>query len=280
MFSPLRNRFGIPGVISVIALVFAMFGGAYAATNSGGKATASAKAKKGPRGPKGATGPAGPQGPAGPAGPAGAKGDAGAAGSNGAPGAPGKSVTVSEIEAEEEGCDELGGAEVKQEGASSGVEVCNGAPWTAGGTLPSGSTQTGAFSPPQPATKIFGFIEAPGDLEEGQYLFPVSFSIPLSSAPTFVYVPAVGEAFGSAAGCPGVIGGIPKANSGKFCVYVAGAGLIEGVEFEIPSASVSAIRPDAPISSPSTLGASRSGAILRVSCAETCVGAGLWAVTG
>ena len=42
MLSPLRNRFGIPGVISVIALVFAMFGGAYAATNSndGGKATA------------------------------------------------------------------------------------------------------------------------------------------------------------------------------------------------------------------------------------------------
>ena len=48
MFSTLRNRFGIPGVISVIALVFAMFGGAYAASNSsgGGKATASAKAKK------------------------------------------------------------------------------------------------------------------------------------------------------------------------------------------------------------------------------------------
>jgi hypothetical protein len=51
MFSTLRNRFGIPGVISVIALVFAMLGGAYAANNSsgGGKATASAKVKKGPR---------------------------------------------------------------------------------------------------------------------------------------------------------------------------------------------------------------------------------------
>ena len=32
MFSTLRTRFGIPGVISVIALVFAMFGGAYAAS--------------------------------------------------------------------------------------------------------------------------------------------------------------------------------------------------------------------------------------------------------
>ena len=47
MFSPLRNRFGIPGAISVIALVFAMFGGAYAASDNsgGGKATASAKKK-------------------------------------------------------------------------------------------------------------------------------------------------------------------------------------------------------------------------------------------
>ena len=88
MFSTLRNRFGIPGVISVIALVFAMFGGAYAASNSsgGGKATASAKAKKGPRGPKGATGPAGPAGAQGPAGPAGAKGDPGATGATGATG--------------------------------------------------------------------------------------------------------------------------------------------------------------------------------------------------
>ena len=70
MFSTLRNRFGIPGVISVIALVFAMFGGAYAASNSsgGGKATASAKAKQGPRGKTGKTGPAGPAGPAGPVG--------------------------------------------------------------------------------------------------------------------------------------------------------------------------------------------------------------------
>ncbi|HKB50891.1 MAG TPA: hypothetical protein VKC63_05620, partial [Solirubrobacterales bacterium] len=67
MLSPLRNRFGIPGVISVIALVFAMLGGAYAASDNGsGKATASAKAKAGPRGPRGKTGPAGPAGPAGP----------------------------------------------------------------------------------------------------------------------------------------------------------------------------------------------------------------------
>jgi hypothetical protein len=82
MFSVLKNRMGIPGVISVIALVFAMFGGAYAASNDG-KATKSAKTKRGPRGPKGA------QGPQGSPGPQGAKGDKGEPGVNGKDGVTG-----------------------------------------------------------------------------------------------------------------------------------------------------------------------------------------------
>lgn len=87
MFSMFRNRFGIPGVIAVMALVFAMFGGAYAANHPrGGKATASAKAKKGPRGPRGKTGPAGPTGPQGLPG---ANGKDGATGPPGPPGPPG-----------------------------------------------------------------------------------------------------------------------------------------------------------------------------------------------
>lgn len=91
MFSIIKNRFGIPGVISVVALVFAMLGGAYAAGNGGsGKATGSAKkGKQGPPGPRGKTGPAGPAGPTGPAGPAGAKGDPGAPGAEGKQGPPG-----------------------------------------------------------------------------------------------------------------------------------------------------------------------------------------------
>jgi len=96
MLSPLRNRFGIPGVISVIALVFAMLGGAYAASDTGGSGSkASASAKKGPRGPRGPKGPAGPAGPQGPAGPAGKdgaqgpKGDTGAQGPKGEKGAKG-----------------------------------------------------------------------------------------------------------------------------------------------------------------------------------------------
>ncbi|HEY8808435.1 MAG TPA: hypothetical protein VIM28_00310 [Solirubrobacterales bacterium] len=267
MLSPLRNRFGIPGVISVIALVFAMFGGAYAATNSGGKATASAKAKKGPRGPKGATGPAGPQGPTGPAGPQGPKGDPGASGSNG------KSVTVTEIEEEEEACDELGGAEVKQEGAAQGTEVCNGkegSPWTAGGALPKKATETGVFGPPQ-AYQVGEETYYSPIMTTGRYQLSVNFSIPLATAPEFVLVSSASEEFGSAPGCPGVTGGVPKANSGKFCVY-----LHEAVGLP-PVPVVLATRADEYL----TAGAGPSGTLLEVRCEEgPCIGAGLWAVTG
>ncbi|HVY78337.1 MAG TPA: hypothetical protein VG898_07515 [Solirubrobacterales bacterium] len=217
MFSTLRTRFGIPGVISVIALVFAMLGGAYAANNSsgGGKATASkakkAKAKKGPRGPRG------PKGDIGAAGPAGAPGKDGTNGTNGAPG---KSVLLSDTAP---GCPE-GGITVEIEGFGTPTEVCNGeegtpgangntvlngtvapsaatgangdfyidtvankiygpkaagawpagvdlkgpegSPWTAGGTLPSGATETGSWLIPASASG-------------GQTA--VSFSIPLAT---------------------------------------------------------------------------------------------------
>jgi hypothetical protein len=89
MFSMFRTRFGIPGVISVAALVFAMIGGAYAASSPGGGSKASSskvKVKRGPRGRRGATGPAGPAGARGatglqgPIGPQGPKGDVGSPG--------------------------------------------------------------------------------------------------------------------------------------------------------------------------------------------------------
>lgn len=216
MFSLLRNRFGIPGVISVIALVFAMFGGAYAASNDGGgKATASAKAKKGPRGPKG---PKGDTGPAGPAGPAGAKGDTGAAGANGtngAPGAPGqdgKSVEAIEFgptEEEEHGepCGERGGVEF--ESASPDTFACNGeegSPWTAGGTLPSGATETGSWFTP----------EAEG---------PISFPIPLAAAIPGGNVEKIAEGATPPANCDDGEGTAPsaahpEADKGYLCIFV------------------------------------------------------------
>jgi len=81
MVSRLRRHFGIPGTLAVLALVFAMFGGAYAAKKQGFIITKLSQIKpsvrnqlKGKQGPKGDSGP---------------KGDAGARGAAGAPGAPG-----------------------------------------------------------------------------------------------------------------------------------------------------------------------------------------------
>ncbi len=204
MCSTLRNRFGIPGAISVIALVFAMFGGAYAASNSsgGGKATASAKAK---RGPKGATGPAGP---------AGAKGDAGAAGANGTNGSGGVSATTESFNGAAHGCTE-GGVVVKS--ASPETVVCNGkkgthgtngtngSPWTAGGTLPVGSTETGSWSfRERTAEYVFAFA-------------PVSFAIPLAGEIDETHVHyETEENFGTF--CTGTAAN-PTAPSGELCVY-------------------------------------------------------------
>jgi hypothetical protein len=217
MFSTLRTRFGIPGVISVIALVFAMFGGAYAANNSasGGKATASAKAKKGPRGPKGATGPAGPAGPQGPTGAQGPKGDAGAAGSNGSNG-----VGVTSAPASAEECPSGG---TKFTSASGTSHVCNGEAASGGGypeLLPEEKTETGTWGKPYPVT--------PGTDEIGHVSFPISFPIPLAEEPTVVLVQPNEE---SKPACPGRGGSpdqepegyrptIPMAEPGFLCIYI------------------------------------------------------------
>ena len=233
MFSSLRTRFGIPGVISVIALVFAMFGGAYAASNSsgGGKATASAKAKQGPRGKTGKTGPAGPAGPAGPQGAAGAKGDKGDAGSNGTNGtngADGKSAeAVSFTGSKTVGsvtCTE-GGLEVKS--AKPASAVCNGVKGVNGQTgftesLPAGKTETGVWGVENFAASAKPLFEA--------FSFPIP--LPETTILTFNLIDKDGTAIkGSAANCPGT-SAEPKANAENLCIYVdpttvGGVGLVE-----------------------------------------------------
>ncbi|MDX6603377.1 MAG: hypothetical protein QOF13_2579 [Solirubrobacterales bacterium] len=202
MFSTLCTRFGIPGVISVIALVFAMLGGAYAASDSGsgGKATASAKAKKGPRGPKGATGPAGSAGPQGPAGPAGAKGDAGANGAAGAVGPTGPTGLQGN----------------KGTTGATGPTGATGATGLSGftETLPPGKTETGTWG---------GSFSEQSSVEKQ---IPISFPIPLA---------APGEAFflnqeetdeveineePGEGGCAGTVAK-PTAPPGVLCVYTA-----------------------------------------------------------
>jgi hypothetical protein len=292
MLSPLRNRFGIPGVISVIALVFAMLGGAYAATNSGsGKATASAKAKKGPRGPKGATGPAGPAGPAGPTGPAGAKGDAGSNGSNGKDGANGTNgtngtgVTTASFSGSKGACnEEQGGIEVKS--ASPAVLVCNGVegeageqgekgdkgdegePWSPNNTLPPGATETGAWA--------FTGTEA----DTAGIQVPISFPIQLAAGlkgitpgspefPTHVHFET--EA-GFEAACPG-LAGAPEANPGELCVYINLQEGVEGTSFKSIEKLTTLL---------GASGASRSGARLVFAPPTKAVasGNGTFAVTG
>jgi hypothetical protein len=102
----IRRNLTPPTALAVVALVFAMSGGAIAAKNS-----TTAEASKSNRGPKG---PRGKQGPPGIAGPQGLKGDTGARGERGATGL-------------------------------QGPKGDTGDPWTAGGFLPSGATVGGTW---------------------------------------------------------------------------------------------------------------------------------------
>ncbi len=244
MLSRLRKQFSVTALMfSIAALVLAGVGGAYGASNSG-QATAS-KAKQGPRGPKGPRGPAGSEGPAGPAGSQGPAGPAGPAGPQGAAGSPGP----------------------------------EGSPWTVGGKLPSGATETGSFSA---SGEFRSDPEVPGNpgflAENSAEATAVSFPIPLASAPVPVVVPVSEGGFGSASGCAGVVGGVPKAASGKFCVYVAPINAFT-------NATVGVFDPGAQPLVPPVEGAGRAGALLRQNCASEvlfgkCYAVGLWAVTG
>jgi hypothetical protein len=183
----LREPFGKAGLIlAVCAIVLALTGAAFAAGALTGKQKKEVEkiakkfsGKRGPAGPAGANGAAGAQGPAGPA---------GAAGKEGPQGKEGKQ-----------------GLEGKQ-----GPE---GSPWTAGGTLPSGETETGSWAfisgPEQPTFHlVFGKS-------------PISFPIPIASPGDEVETLTVnllemGEK--ETAACPGEFKE-PKAEPGQLCVY-------------------------------------------------------------
>lgn len=218
MSSRLRDRLGTPAmIISVIALVFALMGAAYAASGAltGKQKKEVQKIAKKYAGKPGAVGAAGPTGPAGPKGDAGAKGDKG---DNGNPGAPGKSVVVTPIAPGEFGCEERGGAEIEEEDEpSSVVEVCageEGSPWTDGGTLPPGALETGSFS--------FHGTEA----ENPNVGAPISFPIPLSAGieRPHIHIFGVDEEAAFFAACsenftPEANWEIPNAAPGEVCIW-------------------------------------------------------------
>jgi Collagen triple helix repeat (20 copies) len=154
---PIRSitePFGKAGLtVAILALVMAMVGGAWAAAglNSKQKKEVTKIAKKfaGKPGAPGATGPAGTNGTNGAPGP---KGETGAPGAPGAPGKDGKPG--------EEGPEGAPG--------SPGPKGDPGNPWTAAGTLPSGSTETGTWG----VNYVTGF-----NLQQ----VPISFPIPLAA---------------------------------------------------------------------------------------------------
>src|SRR3954471_6252362 len=203
MFSPLRNRFGIPGVISIIALVFAMTGGAFAAkslNSVGSKATASAGGRRGQRGPRG---PIGKPGPAGPQGPVGAKGDTGAAGTNGAVGPVGPA-------GKDGATGPAGSAGATGPAGTAGLTGATGATGQSGftATLPSGEIEVGTWS---------GTVGA-----SGLDFAPLSFPIPLAEDLGEANVHIIGEGGTGGTGCTGGKANTPKVGiePGNLCVYV------------------------------------------------------------
>jgi Collagen triple helix repeat (20 copies) len=304
MFKALRKHITPATILAFVALVFAITGGAFAASSPGGssgaKPTASttlasaAKAKpkakagpRGPAGPKGATGATGPTGatgatgaigatgPGGPQGAAGATGNTGETGSPGKNGANGASVASTAIAANPANteCKE-GGSEFTAGKAK--TFACNGEKGVLhpGETLPVGATETGAFSASGKQVPIANFgIEA--------LPIPISFTIRLATALSStlkVHLIGAGEGAGQgkenaaivAKECTGTEAE-PGAASGNLCIFFTDE---ENIEIS-GSLSLTA--------GGSGEGVSTTGAILLLH-AETGTAAmqawGTWAVTG
>ncbi len=292
MLSALRKHINPATALAFVALVFAITGGAFAATGGSGgggrgsnPATASVtsvataakskfkpKAKTGPRGPAGpkgatgatgATGPVGATGPAGPTGPGGPQGNLGNTGETGKEGPQGK--------------------EGKQ-GKPGPEGVCS----TANCVLPKGVTETGVWSV-GPLKPINGNDATTASI--------ASFSIPLAASlsnagceeqlPTchIHVIIGGGEEVTSVEGngnepkdgglnaqkepkpCPGSVEE-PQATAGNLCIYVASAtrAAFSGESILTPSGSG---------------GAGKAGALVNARIGEEDGGetAGTWAVT-
>ena len=217
--------------IAFIALIFAITGGAFAATGgSGGSgsgshasatltasaAKAKSKAKAGPRGPagkngtNGTNGAPGATGPAGPTGPAGGAGTPGTPGTNGTNGTNGESVKA-EPAAKPAECKE-GGTKLTVAGKSE--KVCNGEKGKEGNILPVlgvGTTETGSIAYQKPTEEAGGSLLVVS--------LAISFAIPLAAELDHEHVELV-EAGKTGSKCTGTPAE-PTAPSGVLCVYLA-----------------------------------------------------------
>ncbi len=223
MYRRFQDRFGTAGVIvAVVALIAALSGTALAASGAltGKQKKEVEKIAKKYAGKPGANGKDGTNGTNGTNGKDGAPGAAGKDGTNGTPGAPGapgnSPQVIEEFTAGEpgSGCDENGGVLYKVEGSGEPpVEVCDGedgSPWTAGGTLPPGATETGAWT-----------------VGPGRGIISTAFSFPIPLAEKIrgpnVKIEGVSSDFFTA--CTGS-GNKPKAPPGVICIYPTGASQI------------------------------------------------------
>jgi hypothetical protein len=244
MFSVLRRRLSYTNVVVTLAFVFAMTGGAYAASKFVITSTKQIKpsvlkqlqGKAGAQGPAGAAGAGGAQGPAGaagaqgPAGPPGAKGDPGAPGTNGTNGTNGK----------------------------------EGSPWTAGGTLPKGAQETGTWLSTPSSTQVQFMTVS----------FPIALAAGLDSSHAHYVKISEWRAGGTLPqGCKGNAEE-PEAEAGFLCVFEGPtsnpAEALEGVGFSRPGNDPS----------PEGAGVGPTGAyllLLKSSAAEAFI-EGTWAV--
>ncbi len=199
-FSRVRKSFSYTNVALTLVLVFAMSGGAYAASKYVISSTKQISPKV-LKALKGQAGVAGKQGVAGVAGPAGPEGKPGKEGTPGKEGALGKEGPVG------------------KEGPA-GKNGSAGSPWTAGGTLPSGKTLKGQWGVVGTASGEFSVLTN-----------AVSYGIPLATEPIDIYYIAAntgeGEpANGEAAEAPAIREGKckgtvhePEAMPGYLCVF-------------------------------------------------------------
>jgi Collagen triple helix repeat (20 copies) len=196
----ISEPFGKAGlIVAIVALVAALVGGAYAATASSRhhkKSNAGLNGKQRKEVKKISKQYAGKPGAAGPAGP---QGLPGANGSNGARGNTGP-----------EGPE---GPEGKE-----GPKGKEGSPWTAGGTLPEGATETGYWAASgTPVPTVGGLFNAVSA--------PISFGIPLAEAPELgiAEVPSETELENEEfpappTGCTGNVAE-PGAEEGYLCIF-------------------------------------------------------------
>jgi hypothetical protein len=277
MLQAIRRHLSYSNVAATMALVFALTGGAYAATShgggggsgqasasSGGAGTVAVAAKKskpkaparGPAGPKGATGAAGPAGaaglagPAGPTGPAGVKGEAGATGATGPQGPQGPQ-------------------------GEKGLQGEPGEPAKGGGlpvTLPPEATEKGVWAIGTAGVKV------EGNLFDGLIYMPISFPIPLEKPLTDKHVHVIArpeeeiapEQNAHQTECKGNATD-PTAEPGNLCIYISENG--RDLDATFNSFAIPGTASDG-------TGVGTTGTIAALSATEPeVIGFGSWAVT-